>query len=130
VPGGREILLERQSAGALGVQVGDLINIKMPDKRQYTLRVAGILHDVYVMPFSLMGEATGYVSMETLQWLGQEPYYNRLDIVVSQNRYDKTFVLNTGNLVRDRVIEPAGYKVLNVQIPGIGSDLSIPWAFG
>ena len=124
----REILLERQSAKALRLTVGDEVMVEMPDNRSYALTVAGIVHDVYVMPFSLMGEATGYVSMETLQWLGQEPYYNRLDIVVSQNQYDKTFVLNTGNLVRDRVIEPAGYKVLNVQIPGIGSDPGQHWA--
>src|SRR4030067_15493 len=128
VPGTREILLERQSADKLGLAVGDEVTIEMADERRYTLTVAGIVHDVYVMPFPLLGEATGYISMDTLEWLGGRPYFNRLDIVVTGNKFDKDHVLTVGNLARDRVIEPSGYKVFRIGIPGIGSDPGEHWA--
>jgi len=127
-PGTRQMLLERQSADKLGLKVGDEVTIEMADERRYTLTVTGIVHDVYVMPFSLLGEATGYISMDTLEWLGEAPYFNRLDIVVSENKFDKEHVLAVGNLARDRVIEPSGYKVFRVGIPGIGSDPGEHWA--
>ncbi|MDD2696361.1 MAG: ABC transporter permease [Anaerolineales bacterium] len=127
-PGVREVLLERQSAQKLGVSVGDMVDIEMPNERRYTLRVAGIVHDVYVMPFSLLGEATGYISMDTLQWLGERPYYNQLDIVVSSEQKDKEAVLAIGKLIQERTIEPAGYTVNRVQIPGVGSDPGKHWA--
>jgi len=65
----------------------------MDNERRYTLEVAGIVQDVYVVPFNLMRQATGYVSMDTLRWMGESPYYNRLDIVVSDNKFVKEHVL-------------------------------------
>ena len=127
-PGVREILLERKSAEALGLSTGDMVQVEMGNERRYDLKVAGIVHDVYVRPFLLMGEATGYVSMDTLQWMGEAPYYDRLEIVVAENKYDKQHVLDMGNLARDRVIEPAGYQVARIQIPGIGSNPGEHWA--
>lgn len=127
-PGVREILLERKSAQAMGAQVGDLVDIEMPNERRYALRVAGIVQDVYVMPYNLLGEATGYINMDTLQWLGEQPYYSRLDIVVAGERLDKESVLATGKLIQERTIENAGYTVNRIQIPGIGSDPGKHWA--
>jgi|YNPBryantNP2012_1023418.scaffolds.fasta_scaffold07447_2 putative ABC transport system permease protein len=128
VPAGREILLERRSADGLGVKAGDMLTVKMPDERTYRLRVAGIVHDIYVMPFSLMDEATGYVRMETLQWMGEQPYYNQIRLVAAQQKTDRASVLKTGELARDRVIEPAGYQVFRIQIPGVNSDPGQHWA--
>jgi putative ABC transport system permease protein len=127
-PRTREILLERRSAEAIGAGLGDRVTVELAGERRYTLTVAGIVHDVYVMPFSLMGEATGYVNMDTLVWMGEEPAYNRLDIIVAEHKTDKEQVLATGELVRDRVIEPSGYQVGWIQIPGIGSDPGEHWA--
>jgi len=127
-PGLREILLERQSADLLGLEVGDQVVIEMPNEREYSLLVSGIVHDVYVMPFSLLRDATGYISMNTLAWMGAAPYYNRLDIVVSENIKTKDTVIAIGNLARDRVIEPSGHVVGRIQVPGIGSEPGQHWA--
>ncbi|MCC6147083.1 MAG: FtsX-like permease family protein [Anaerolineaceae bacterium] len=128
IPGGREILLERDTANAMGINVGDEISIKMPDGRTYSLKVAGIVHDVYVLPFSLLGEATGFVRMETLQWMGEQPYYNQISLVVAENKNDRDHVLKVGETVRDRVIKSAGYQTYRLQIPGISSDPGEHWA--
>jgi putative ABC transport system permease protein len=127
-PGPRQILLERQSAELLGLQVGDPVTIEMADEQRYTLTLAGIVQDVYVVPFSLMGVATGYLDMNTLDWMGEEPFYNRLEIVVAGHKTDKEHVLEVGRQARERVIEPAGYQVYFIGIPGVGSDPGEHWA--
>jgi putative ABC transport system permease protein len=127
-PGIREIVLERQSAKLLGVKLGDQVSVEMPDKRRFLLTVTGIVHDVYVMPMTLLGQATGYVSMDTLEWMGAKPYFNRLDIMTSSENTSKESVLEIGNLIRDRTIEPSGYIVSSIRIPGIGSNPGQHWA--
>jgi putative ABC transport system permease protein len=127
-PGIREILLERISARELGVKVGNKITVEIDNQRQYELTVAGIIHDAYILPMTIFKEAAGYISMDTLEWMGETPYYNRLEIVTSENSGNKAHVLNVGAIIRDRVVEPAGYKVARIAIPGIGSDPGDHWA--
>ena len=128
VPGSRGILLERSSAKGLGVDVGDSVTIETDDDRRYALTVTGIIQDNYVIPYNLMHEAGGYVSMETLSWMGFQSYYNRLEIITAENKTDKDHVLAVGDLIRDRVIERSGYQVGSIQIPGVGADPGEHWA--
>ncbi|HZY42944.1 MAG TPA: FtsX-like permease family protein [Anaerolineae bacterium] len=128
IPGVREILLERQSAAGMGVKVGDKVTLEIDNQRRYELTVVGILHDIYIRPFSLGKQAAGYVSMSTLEWMGLKSYYNRLDLVTTANKYDRAHVLAVAALARDRVIQPAGYTVSRIQIPGYSSDPGQHWA--
>jgi putative ABC transport system permease protein len=127
-PGVREVLLERQSASGLGIEVGDEIAVEMPDDRHYTLVVSGIVHDLYSHPYKISGRASGFISMDTLEWLGETPYYSYMQVSVSERQTDKEHVLATGEMIRDRIIEPAGYKVDRMGIPGIGADPGEHWA--
>ncbi len=127
-PGIREVVLERQSASGLGVGVGDEILVEMPDERQYTLVVSGIVHDIYTVPYEVSGEISGFIKMDTLEWLGETPYYNYLLVLVNEHQADKKHVLATGEIIRDRIIEPAGYRVSRMDIPGIGSEPGEHWA--
>jgi putative ABC transport system permease protein len=128
VPGVREILLERQSARGLGVTVGDKVTLEIDNQRRYELTVTGILHDIYVRPYNLGKQASGYVSMATLAWMGLQPYYNRIDLVTSTDPYNRAHVLEVAALARDRVIQPAGYTVSRIQVPGYSSDPGQHWA--
>ncbi len=127
VPRVREIILERRSAKGLGVELGDTITVEMENERRYALTVTGIVHDRYVMPFNITDQATGYVTMETLEWMGEAPYFNRLDVIVSE-KDDSSHTLAVGELIRDRTVEPAGYVVGRMEVPGIGSDPGEHWA--
>lgn len=127
-PGVREILLERKSAEGLGVDLGDQLTVEFSDDRSYQMQVSGIVHDAYQMPYSITGEALGYVSIDTLSWMGKGDTFNRLDLVVAENGSDRTHVLNVAEEVRERTIEPAGYRVIRAAIPGHGSGPGEHWA--
>ncbi len=124
----REIVLERLSAEGLGVQIGDTLYIQVDDERVYPLEVTAIAHDLYTMPYTLLGEVTAYVNMDTLEWMGKGSYYNRLDLIVSENQFDRDHVLQIGEEIRERVIEPSHLQVFRMEIPGIGADPGRHWA--
>jgi len=90
-PPEHELLIERAALPLLGMQVGDTVLIEMPDKKQHTLRIAGLTHDLSQFPARFTNTAYGYISFNTLEWLG-EPYgFNTLHIVVGNNS-DKAHV--------------------------------------
>jgi putative ABC transport system permease protein len=128
VPGVREMVLERQTAKGLGVGVGDTVTVEIDKQRRYDLTVAGIVQDIYVRPYNLGKQGMGYVSMPTIAWLGLGSHYNRLDLVTSTDKYNRDHVLEVAALARDRVIQPAGYVVARIVIPGYSSDPGQHWA--
>lgn len=75
-----EVLMERASMSYLGLQPGEEILLKTPQGHPYTLRVAGAVHDLYRIPPIIEGWVYGYVSLDTLRWMGQATGYNELYI--------------------------------------------------
>ena len=115
-PGLRDILLERSTAHGLGLSIGDMLPVEMGNGSRYNLRISGILHDMSIQHYSVSGAALGYVSMSTLEWMGEIPYYNTLKVIVSDNKLNREHVLTVAGLARDHVIESAGYKVFAMSI--------------
>ncbi len=128
VPGIREILLERQSASGMGVQLGDMVTIEIDHQRQYQVKVVGIIHSLQLRPFILGHQASGFVSLDTMAWLGLGAYYNQIDIVTANNKFDRAHVLDVAAQARDRIVQPSGYRVNRIQIPGFGADPGQHWA--
>lgn len=123
-----EIALEVQTADALDKQVGDLVMVQMEDGKTFSLKVRAIMQDVYELPYSITDRMSGYVSLDTLELLGESPLYNRLDVVIRDHQNDRDFVTETATILRDEIIQPAGYFVASIQIPGIDSDPGEHWA--
>lgn len=73
-----EVLLERATMIYLDLEPGDEILVKTPEGKKYTLRVTGAAHDLYRIPPVLEGWVYGYVSMDTIRWMGQPEGYNEL----------------------------------------------------
>ena len=129
VPGVREILLERQSAQGMGVKVGDTVTVEIDNQRRYELTVAGILHDIYIRPFTLGKQASGYVSMATLQWMGLTAV---LQSHWTSSRPRTNTIANTfWKWQRWRAIASFNRPVTpcrRIQIPGYSSDPGQHWA--
>lgn len=117
-PGLRQVLLERSVAGGLGFETGDKLTIEMAGGSRYELSIAGVVHDMTVRPYAITGEAQAYLTLPTLEWMGEGAYYNQLQILVAENRNDPEHVLQVGALARDRIIEPGGYHVGAMSVQG------------
>ncbi len=115
-PGLRDILLERSTAQGLGLSLGDMLPVEMENGNRYNLKITGIIHDMSTQPYSVSQDALGYVSMSTLEWMRETPYYNTLKLVVAEDKLDRSHVLSVAAFARDHVIEPAGYKVYAMSI--------------
>jgi putative ABC transport system permease protein len=116
LPALRAILLERDTARKLKLSVGDRLPVEMENGNKYELTISGIVHDMSAEHYGISGEALGYLSMSTLEWMGEEPYYNLIKLVVSEEKNNRDHVLRVAGIARDRVIEPAGYQVLGMSI--------------
>jgi hypothetical protein len=120
------ILLERISA--LDLDVGDTLAVSLDQEKVSHLVVNGIVHDMTIQPYSISEEINAFVSMPTLEWMGESPYYNQLKLVVADGKKDRLHVLDVAAQARDRVIASAGYQVSAMQIPGSDGEPGEVWA--
>ncbi len=119
-PGRREILLERTSVPLAGFpQIGDMLIIELPSGQQRQIRFAGTVHDFNAIPANLFPQGTGYISLETLEWLGQPRLYSQLNLVVADPTPTQQEVELTVAEIRDR-LEQRGYSVFFANIPEPG----------
>ena len=108
-PPEREILIERAALPVIDAHVGDVIRIKLPNDTQREIRIAGSAYDPAQLPAQIDGTPYGYISFETLEWLG-EPYgFNEL-YVIATNPEDKVWSQQVVNLVKDKA-EKSGYTI-------------------
>lgn len=124
----RGITVERQAADELGIAVGDVVNVELANDEFFALQVNGIFHTLYAMPYNITDGIEAYTTMDTLQWMGQPPYYDRIDAVVAEGGSNRQHVLAVADEARDRVIGPAGVTVRRIGIPGINADPGEHWA--
>ncbi|NJC97703.1 MAG: FtsX-like permease family protein [Anaerolineae bacterium] len=116
--GEHEILID-SSAMPLGYKTGDTITIEQSNGKRRELKVAGYIHDLTAPPFSFARAMAGYVTPNTLEWLGGPRNYNQLAISVAEKQTDVKHVTEIAQKVADRV-ERAGTTVyfVNVYQPG------------
>ena len=81
-PSFREVLLERSSVGMLGKGIGDVLRVETAEGRMRELSIAGLVHDFDKFPTPLSGTAYGYITLETLEWLGWPRSFTELRLVV------------------------------------------------
>ncbi len=106
-PPERTLVIERGSMTAnlgLGdVQIGDTLIIEPPDGKQREIKVAGTVHDLSQLPAFMAGSGYGYVSFDTLEWLGEPRDFNTVVFVTAENQLNGEHVQEVGSLVRDKM---------------------------
>lgn len=123
----REIFIERTALMGLPVQAGDRVTIEFNGGLQRELRVAAIVHDVASFPFVFTQQASGYVTPETMAWLGGTRDFNTIYLTVRENKTDEEHVRTVAAAVADKV-ERSGREVYFTQVyqPGrhFASDIT------
>lgn len=116
-PADRELLIERSSL--TDKKVGDVVTIRTPSGQNRDLPITGIVHDAAQAPGWQDRVVYGYVTLNTLAWLGETPTFNELRILVSQNALDVPHITEVAYQVKD-FVEKQGHVVSTVSIPKPG----------
>ncbi len=98
----REMMIEELALRTMPFELGQTLSVQLPDSTVREMPLVGFVSDQSVVgsPDSL---ATGYISMDTLSWLGRPSNYNRLYVTVSGNSNDDATIKAVSDEVRDKI---------------------------
>jgi putative ABC transport system permease protein len=119
-----EIILERSSlrlAAMPDVSAGDTLTIQTAKGDQATLNLVGIGYDFNRTPSAGTGIAYGYMTLETLERLGERTDLNELRIVVApaSRKLDEEYIHQVADWIKERV-EKSGRSVKAISVPEPG----------
>ncbi len=121
-PRDHEILIEQAAMETARARVGDDAVVRLADGRERVLRVVGVAHDQSQEPASFEGSIYGYVTLDTLEWLGEPHDYSELYITAEPHVRDQVEMRRIAERVRQR-IENSGRTVLATSVPKPGKPL-------
>jgi putative ABC transport system permease protein len=126
-PAAGEILIERDAFQVAKAKIGDRVTVKTANGKEQQLLVSGGVHDVGQAQARMENIVYGYINLATLVQLGEEPYLDQLNILVSKNRFDEQHIEQVAAGVKN-LIESRGRQVRRVDVPRPGkhphSDLT------
>ena len=109
-PKKRELLLEQGALDHVAVGVGGLLEFQLPDGSTKTLPVVGIVQDTAAGAGDFLASPFGYITMDTLQYMGQPKLFNRALVTVSGDGDDILHIREVGATVKDK-LEKSGTTV-------------------
>lgn len=118
-PATGEILIERDAFQVARVRIGDTVTVRTLNGPERALRVAGSVHDVGQAQARMENMVYGYITVATLEQLGEDARLNQLKLVVAGDNFDQRHVRSVVGDV-EKVIEARGHPVLRVDIPPPG----------
>jgi putative ABC transport system permease protein len=115
VPLDREVILERKTLAGLSAQVGDRLAIELADGTIKQIRVAGAAQEPTVGYGGILGDLKGFITLDTLEWLGYPLSLNRLVITLSERPNDKAHIAQMADEITDR-LERSGREVYRTRL--------------
>lgn len=102
-PKKREVLLEKDALQDLNVGVGGQLEFQLPDSSTKILPVVGIVQDTAAGAGDFLAAPYGYVTMDTLQYLGQPRSFNRAFVTVTGDGDDIAYIREVGGQIKDKL---------------------------
>ena len=110
MPNKREVLLEKDALQELNLKVGGMLEFQLPDGSTKTLPVVGVVQDTAAGAGDFLADPFAYITMDTLQYLGQPKLYNRALVTVKGDDDNPQHIRAVGAVVKDK-IEKGGATV-------------------
>jgi putative ABC transport system permease protein len=104
-PPDKTLVIERSSLEYLGATIGDTIIVETSSEKEREMEIVGTAHDLSGMPASLSNAPTGFISRDTLEWLGESRDFSQLLYIVAENELDKAHIEAVGELIEKKVRE-------------------------
>src|SRR5678815_5260483 len=118
-PATGEILIERDAFQVAQASVGDLVTVKTSNGNEQRLVISGSVHDVGQAQARMENVVYGYITLDTLAQLGEQPYLDQLKVLVSDNRFDETHIREVAGRIQT-LIQARGHEIRRVDIPKPG----------
>jgi len=115
-PATGEILIERDAFQVAGTRIGEHVTLKMTGGQERSLLVSGGVHDVGQAQARMDNIVYGYITVDTLAGLGEQPYLNELKIVAANDQFDRNHNRDVATLV-GRAMAKMGHPVLKTDVP-------------
>ena len=116
-PPKRTLLLERTAAADMGATIGSTVTVYLPNGTTRIMSVSGQTYDFQSPPPILGGISYGYITLDTLEWLGFARTYNRLNIIVASDPLNRQHIQDVADAVKSHIQNDTGITVSNIRIP-------------
>lgn len=114
-PEEKQVLLEKQALDELSVNVGDPVEFQLPNGSIKTMVVAGIVQDQTTAAGDFLSPPLGYITLDTLPWLGQPITFNRLLATVNGDSNNIDNIRAVSTTVSDK-LDKTNVQVFRTQL--------------
>ncbi len=112
----RQIFIERASIPFINATTGNTITVKAIGGAAQALSVSGIVFDPGQEPAWVNNITCGYITPDTLKWLGGPPPEKGLRIIVSEDNLDRSHIRDVADRL-SAALQQKGYGVKRIEIP-------------
>ncbi|MGB1252434.1 MAG: ABC transporter permease [Candidatus Promineifilaceae bacterium] len=116
------IVIERSTIPLANVKIGDRVMVQHADGKLRELDVVGIGHNINGEPGQFSGRVSGFVTLDTLEWLGFSREFNQLRIQVTGDTSSKAHIREIAAEV-EKVVERSGRDVYWMRVPPPGEHI-------
>ncbi len=113
------MLVERTAFAMMQAKEGDELIVKTTNGNQRKIKLVGTVHDPGLAPAWQEQSGYGYITLSTLQLLGETQGFDQLRILVSENQYSKEHITKIAQTVAHQ-LKQSGYEVHEIQVPPPG----------
>jgi putative ABC transport system permease protein len=113
------MLVERTAFVMMQAKEGDELIIKTANGTPQKIKLVGTVHDPGLAPAWQEQSGYGYITLSTLQLLGETQGFDQLRILVSENQYSKEHITEKSQAVAYQ-LKQSGYEVHEIQVPPPG----------
>lgn len=115
-PTEQTILIEREALKYIDKNINDRINVQTPNGQKQSVLISGSTHDPSLAPAWQEEMAYGYITPETLSWLGEDSALHILKVVVKDQKQGRaTIEATVGDLAK--WLNAQGNMVGEIRIP-------------
>jgi putative ABC transport system permease protein len=114
-PDRRELIVSHDFLNSTGFQVGDEIQIELPDGSKQALPLVGLVSDQVTNGRDFLGGANAYISFDTMLWMGGDDYFNHLYVRVGGDSSDESHIETMASQIEDK-LDRNNYSVYHTKI--------------
>jgi putative ABC transport system permease protein len=103
IPEDKQVLLQNKALADLSVEVGDELEFQLPNGDVKRMTVVGIVQDQTTGAGDFLAPPLGYVTLDTLPWLGQPSDYNRVFATVDGDSNDIDHIREVSTTISNKI---------------------------